>query len=222
MSFKAGGWIFVFIGTLFLLIGLGIVWVGFSTRSQVNNLGSQPLWKLSDLQTGSVGASGVFEGQVSENNPLLFRGFVAYWQELYEGEDCSRDSDGDTDCTSIWTLQARQIPPISLDLPAGRVKIINADYAILYPTTWQNQAHLVEFVTKRTSGLEVGHPVFVKATLGSAGETPTLQAEFVAGLNRADYLAAERVSALGFLIFGGIFALVGGGLLFGWILSHRL
>jgi len=222
MSFKEGGWILVLIGTVFSIIGIGVVLAGFFTLSQRNEIEKLPVLTLANLQDSPAGQAGVIEGKVSENNTLLFRGFVAYWQELYEGQDCSRDDDGNTDCTAIWSVRDRQIPSIWIDLPQGRVKVVNNGYELYYPTTWQSQDQLVEFVTKRYSGLEVGKVVFVRGTTVTAADAPSFQAEFIAGVDRAGYLAGERDSARGSFIFGGLFAFIGLALLGGWILSQVL
>ncbi len=213
MGFRDGGWIVILVGGVFFVIGGLIAFGGAVSWLEARQLSTQPTLNLQALEAAALDETVLLEGTISENNTLQFRSFVAYYQDRYDGEDCSHDDDGNLDCTSIWTHQQRVIPSIWLDVPGGRTQVINTDYEIPYPTSWQSTEQLIDFETMRYQGLEVGKPIFVKAVVSQAQDGVALTAEFVAGADRETYLGNERSSAYFEIIFGGIFALVGGGLI---------
>jgi hypothetical protein len=191
-------------------IGLVTAWLGFSTRREATAVEQLPAFaSLTALRQANPSGQVGLEGKISENNQIFTQRFVAYIREVYEGEECRRDDDGNRDCESVWRENGRETPPLWLDLSDGRVRVVNDDYHLQYPTTWQDQERLIDYQTQRYMGLEIGSPVFVKGQLTPNGETSDFQAEFVAGVDRAGYLAGQRQEAMGLFLFGGIFGGVG-------------
>lgn len=210
MTFKGGGWILLLLGTVFGGVGLFVIWLGFSIRWETTAVEQLPAFSsMTALQQANPSGQVVLEGKISENNQIFTQAFVAYIRKIYEGEECTRDDDGNRDCKSIWTENERETPPLWLDLSDGRVRVMNEDYQLEYPTTWQDTEQLIDNHTQQYLGLKVSSPVFVKGQLTTSGETAAFQAEFVAGVDRVGYLAGQRRGATLVFIFGGIFGLVG-------------
>jgi len=210
---KRETWGLIIIGFIFLLIGVPFAGIGWWLGNQAEALAQKPVFTMASLATSPPGQAGTLEGRIAERNPLQFRTFVAYLGERYDGEDC--DDDG---CDSIWTEIERQAPPLLLDLPAGRLQIVNADYQLeSLPVTWQTSDDLVEYQTVRYRGFEIGSPVFVVGRTARAGDTPAFTAELIAGGDRASYLAGQRFEARLFFWLGTLFSLIGAGAI-GWFL----
>ena len=205
-------WKQILFGAIFFVVGLPFIGVGWHQANEADRLNDLPLFDLASLTQSGPGLAGTLEGKIAERNALPFRTFVAYVQERYEGEDC--DDDG---CDSIWSEIERQTPPLLLDLPEGRVRVINDTYYLTsFPVTWQASEELVAYETTRYQGFEIGSPVFVVGATARDGDTPAFSAEFIAGGDRAAYLADQRFGARLFLGLGALFSLIGVGSV-GWL-----
>lgn len=200
-------------GAIFFVAGLPFVWVGWYLGNEADRLTQLPVFTLAELTQSGPGLAGTLEGRIAERNELHFRTFVAYVQERYDGEDC--DDDG---CEAIWTVIERRTPPLLLDLSEGRLPIINNSYYFeSMPVTWQASEDLVAYETTRYRGFEIGSPVFVVGTTARAGDAPAFTAEFIAGGDRADYLANQRFEARLFFWMGALFSLIGVGAVVGTV-----
>ncbi len=208
---KKGGWGFLIFSFVFLTVGIIFAVVGWNISRQAEELARQPLLDRAALAEGPPGRAGVIEGRVAERNPLQFRTFVGFIRETYQGEDC--DDDG---CEAIWYENERVWPPLWLDLPGGRVKIINGDYMVTNTTVaWESTERRVAYETVRYRGFEINDHLFAVGQVAPADGGPTFQAESLAGGTRDDQVFSDRVGGGIFLGVGLLFTLIGAGVI-GW------
>ncbi len=215
MTLERMNWILCSVGAIFLLVGIPFVWIALSTTQAVNQLEQLPALSATLLADSAVGQVGVIEGRISERNPLQFRTFVAYIRQVYEGEKCTRDDDREK-CEAIWTEDERITPPLWLDLPDGRVHIINSDYTLKNArATWQSTTGLVAYETRSYRGFEINDPVFAVVQVVLEAEDRAFKAEFISGGDQTTYVTGERTLARIFFWLGLVISLVGT-LLLGW------
>jgi hypothetical protein len=131
---------------------------------------------------------------------------VAYTEHQYHGVRCDDD---DGDCEEVWAETERVTPALWLDLPDGRVRVGNTDYELFNPPeVWQTTPALIEYNTLEYRGFRMGNPVYV---IGGVNTTDgiSLNAQFVYGGSRQDYLLAQSQEVMVFLWMGGIFGGLG-------------
>ncbi len=217
----------ILLGGLFVVVGVLVILSGIFNSLLANRVSTNPSLNLSALKATSPGEDVFVEGTISEKNTLQLRAFVAYNQDLYDGQTCTQNSDGNNrnsnrkDCTLFWVTEERITPVLVLDLLDGQVRVLNEDYEIHYPTSWQPSGQLIEQESIRYQGLEVGKPVFVKGVVSLDQEGVGLTAEFVAGTDRETYFANEQGDASSLIILGGFFAFVGAILLVVWFFMFK-
>jgi hypothetical protein len=198
-------------GTIFLAIGIGVGYFG-SRAAADEAVRAEELRALSPGQAERlvIGDEVLVEGVISERNSQLYRQFVAYIREEYQGTD----DDGDP----RWSEDERVTPRLLIEV--GEVggtllQIGNEDYRIEQPhETWQDQQGLNYSVfgdtnTRRYSGFVTGKPITAIGEVQRGSEGPELRAEFIYGGTRAAYIQAQRDDAAFLPWFGFIFGCVG-------------
>jgi hypothetical protein len=198
--------VFGFIGLAFTLLGGGFLWGYIQAQQKIEIVEQLPLYTTAQLTGLPADTLVAVEGRISEQNPLLFEGMVAYTQHQYQGVHCD-DEDGD--CEEVWAETERATPALWLDLPDGRVRVGNTDYELFNPPeVWQTTPALIEYNTLEYRGFRMGNPVYV---IGEVNPTDgvSLNAQFVYGGSRQDYLLAQSQEVMIFLWMGGIFAGLG-------------
>lgn len=211
-----GPLIFGVVGVVFLIVGVGLSWGSYATGQQAKAVASLPLVNAEQLSQLAAGQQVGVEGRISERNTAAYEGLVIYTARRFRGIECDRNSNDNTrsNCKQVWDEVERVAPAIWLDVPGGRLRLANANYALYHPPEqWQNTPFPIEGRTLEYSGFRVGSPVFVSGTIDPAGDA--LRADFLSGGDRAAYLAGEQQSAGILLIIGLIFG--GLGLLFAGI-----
>lgn len=205
------------IGGFFLLVGLGLLSLGWSQAQEIDRTAAgQVLQTLTQLSQTPPGAAVRLQGKIAERNALFEQGFVAYVRSQYRGERCvtptpSRDNyQGASTCESIWTEEKRETPPLWLDLSEGRMQLANTDYRLQNPPArWQSSADLIKDQTVRYEGFRIGAPVFTQGTVVSGGDTPTIKADFLFGGDSRAYFDDQRSSNSVLFLLGTIFIAVG-------------
>jgi hypothetical protein len=208
--------VFGFIGVIFSLIGGGFLWGCFHTQQEIKTSEQIPLYTAAQLTDVSSNTRVAIEGRISEQNLSHFKGLVAYTARQYQGIECDdeddENDDGDRECDEVWQEVERITPVLWLDLPDGRIRLENTDYELLdAPEVWQTTPRLIEYETLEYQGFRMGNPVFA---IGKArtNDGVSLNADFLYGGDRQDYLASQTEEAKILLLMGIIFG--GFGILF--------
>jgi hypothetical protein len=205
--------IFGFIGAIFALVGIGFLWGYLYTQQNIKSAQEIPLYSATRLADANADTIIAVEGRIGEQNPSYVEGLVAYTASQYQGIECDDESDdGDRECHEVWQETERKTPTLWLDLPDGRVRIDNTDYELInQPQSWQTTGNLIAYKTLEYQGFRRGNPVFV---LGKVNKTDgiVLNADFISGGNRQDYLNSQVEEANVLLVLGVVFG--GFGLLF--------
>jgi hypothetical protein len=143
------------------------------------------------------------DGHIAEDQPVLFRDFVAFIKE--EEERDRRDND-----RTQWKVRDRQAPPLRIVLTGDdAVRVVNYGYGLWNATTtWYDRSKILG---TRYSGIVAGEAVVVHARTAAGG----LEAIEVASGTRASYLAAIAASVgvawwlgTGFAVGGGVMVLI--------------
>ncbi|NJM09313.1 hypothetical protein HC891_28535 [Candidatus Gracilibacteria bacterium] len=203
-----GPTIFLVLGTLFMLIG-GLVSFFIAQSGQANAERAEGLLPISGpaFNDGTPGREVLIEGVVSARNRARFRDFVAYYREEYRGTD----EDGDDQ----YELMETVAPALLVDLNGTLVQIARDSYRFDLPhARWQDRPGLEYsvFGDEATSiyyGFVAERSVMAIGTLERGAEGLELQAEFVYGGTRAEYINRERNNVRFAWIFGAIFGGVG-------------
>lgn len=197
--------VFGFMGFVFGSVGVGFVIGGMSNQQQIETTQSIPLFTAAQLAEVVSGTPVSVEGRISERNESAFEGLVIYTEHQYRGTEC--DSDGD--CREVWLETERVTPALWLDVAGDRVRLNNTDYALYYyPEIWQTTPELVEYETREYRGFRRGALVYVSGRV-KTNDGVTIEAEFVSGGSRDDYVAARRAEVFFLLLFGLIFGGIG-------------
>jgi hypothetical protein len=201
--------VFGFIGAVFVLLGGGFLW-GYRYTQQETAIAEQiPLYTVAQLSQVSSGSLVAVEGRISERNTSYVEGLIAYTQHQYQGVHCDDDDDDDDDCEDVWREVERVTPALWLDLSDGRLRVGNTDYELLTPPeVWQTTPNLIEYSTLEYQGFRMGNPVYVIGELNT-NDGVSLNANFLYGGNRQDYLSDQSEQAVLFLWMGVIFAGLG-------------
>lgn len=199
-----------------MLVGLGLLAAGRSQAQAIDRAAAGPvLHTLIQLSQTPPGAAVMLQGKIAERNPPLDQDFVAYVRSLYQGERCvtptpTRDNyEGVSSCESIWTEDRRETPLLWVDLSGGRMRLANTDYRLQNPpATWQSTADLVANRTTRYEGFTIGAPVFMRGTVVTGGDIPTVKADFLFGGDSQAYFDDQRSSNRILFFLGNIFIAV--------------
>ncbi|MBN1220687.1 MAG: hypothetical protein JXM69_17330 [Anaerolineae bacterium] len=208
--------VFGFIGAIFALIGGGF-WGGhFHTQQEARKAEQIPLYTPAQLDGVLSGTLVAVEGRISEQNSSHFEGLIAYTAHQYQGIECDdeddENDDGDYECDEVWSLTEWVTPVLWLDSPGGRVRIGNINYKLLHaPEVWRTTSTLVEHETLEYRGFRMGSPAFVVGQVRT-NDGISLEADFLFGGSRQDYLLSQAEEAVVLLWMGVVFA--GFGLLF--------
>lgn len=198
-------------GLIFVAVGAGISIFGSRAAATAADRAEQmePLTPGS-LEMRAIGSEVLIEGQLSSRNNRLFREYVAYIREEYRGSD----DDGDPE----WVEDERRTPPLLIEVGGVRtapVQIGNDDYVLKRThESWQESNRLTwnglsGEGTKRYSGLIAGRAVMAIGTVQRGLEGLELQAEFIFGGTRAEYIADQRSAATWLPWFGLAFVVPG-------------
>jgi hypothetical protein len=206
--------IFGLIGALTLLVGS--IFGGFGANwlnDEAARLEALPVVSAVSFEDRPLGTEVLIEGMADPRTTTRFRSYVAYIREEYRGEN--------DDGNAIWFEDERITPALRIALADGEVQLIAGEYQLYQPlTAWQDSESLrwsgaVGTGTKRYRGIELGAPMIAVGKIVAGSEGPALQAAFIAGGNRADYLDDQRLGAaifrwlgIGLAVFGGILLLV--------------
>jgi hypothetical protein len=205
---RCGGKVATFIvGAFFMVIGVVIAIVvttmAGSAAARAENL--EPL-SATALESATIGSEALIEGRISRRNQPVFRNFVAYIREEYRGSD----DDGDDE----WVEDERRTPPLVVEV-AGGIIDIGSGYDIREPHESWTESDILRWNgisgegTKRYSGLLVERSAMAIGTVAAGSEGRMLQAEFIYGGSRAEYIQGQRTIARFAPWFGGCFCMIG-------------
>lgn len=158
----------------FVLVGLVLLFVNTRLSQATEQAADLPLLNAAQLSQASPGTVALIEGKIAERNTLHAEGFVVYLRRLYRGERCDIQSGTATPkCEDVWTEEERVTPPVWLDLPDGRIRLANADYALQRPpAVWQSTGTLIKDQTVRYEGFKLNNPVLPRARSSLTGQAP--------------------------------------------------
>ena len=210
-------------GLVFLALGILLATVGARQASAQAERAErlQPLTAAA-LDDSQPGREALVEGRISDRNPALFQGFVAYVREEYRGSD---DQDREK-----WEEDERRTPRLLIEVADGLVRLADERYALDSPPyTWSESQSALAWNgltgegTKRYRGFRAGDPALAIGTLVSGSEGLELRAEQVYGGTRSGYIADRRQSAIWMPRIGAIFGLIGAAIALGgvWWLVRR-
>lgn len=205
----------------FVLVGLVLLFVNTRLSQATEQAADLPLLNAAQLSQASPGTVALIEGKIAERNTLHAEGFVVYLRRLYRGERCDIQSGTATPkCEDVWTEEERVTPPVWLDLPDGRIRLANADYALQRPpAVWQSTGTLIKDQTVRYEGFKLNNPVFAQGTVITDGTSAAFRADFLYGGNRDAYFS-DRQSANNLVFWlGAAFIVIGGAVLLGLAVS---
>jgi hypothetical protein len=217
----AGCLILPFIALMFGFVAVMLIVSGRDAAREAELVSQLSPLSATVLEDSPPGRTALIEGRISERNQQRFREFVVYVREEYRGSD----DDGDPE----WYEDERVTPPLLVELTDGRVQIENADYRLEQPpVTWQEDSALrwngiSGEGTKRYTGFVAGDPVTAMGTVVQGREGRALNAEWLYGGSRADYIADKESDAATLPWIGGALGLVSAILLgvAGWLLLRR-
>ena len=208
--------VFVVVSSLMVLA----IVVGFTAlASQQAAAAAERVERLTPLTSAvlddrQVGREVLVEGRISPRNPALLRDFVAYVEEEYRRTGNRRRRE--------WVEDEQRVPPLVLDVADGAIALDNHPYEIESPPhLWQETDERGANTGRRYRGFRVGDVVLVVGTLVSEGEEVVLQAHWIRGGTRADYLANRRNAAALLPQCVLLIALIGVGLAVGWYIRRR-
>lgn len=158
------------------------------------------------LEDSPPGSEAMIEGIVSRRNSLSGAGFVAYTRFV-----ARRDEDGNL----TWKREEEVRPPLLVDLPDGTVQVTGA-YSLYDPAARETQGD------ERLVGLRVGDPLLAVGRLVEGRESIELEADFVAGVGRNEFLESQRAAGLFFRYSGAFVGACGTMLLIGAIVAAVL
>jgi hypothetical protein len=202
-------------GGIFLLIGLGLLVTSARLSQATRQAAALPLLNAAQLSQAAPGAAAMIEGKIAERNTLHAEGFAAYLHRLYQGERCSSQGGTATPkCEAVWIEEERVTPPLWLDLPDGRIRLANADYALQHPpAVWQSTENLIKDQTIRYEGFKINSPVFAGGTVVIDETGSAFKADFLYGGSRDAYFSDRQSASNVFFWLGVAFTAVGGGVL---------
>jgi len=202
-----GPLIFGGVGLVFMAVGSGLLWGSGAAARQADEVAGWPLVTAAQWPQLAAGQTVAIEGRISERNPVAAEGLVAFVARQYLGVKCSNDNSND--CRPAWAEVQRVTPALWLDAPGGRVQLANTDYTLANPPeVRQTTPQLVAGQTVEYRGFRPGSPVFTGGVINQA-DGVTLRATFLAGGDRAAYLATQHGAADTLLTIGIVLAAFG-------------
>lgn len=205
------------LGTVFLSVGVFLLTTDAPRRDAVRGtaLPRVTARSLSELEPGSTV---LLEGRLAQENPKVFRDFLACRRERFMGVESSGANKGRERWEHLETLT----PPLVIDAGDGRVSIVNHRYELQSPPQrWRDVDTLgSELFGRRgeaASGFMAGDLVTIEAqvvTVPAAappGANPganaprALDARLLFGGSHAAYLAHLRDGVLAARIIGSVF-----------------
>ncbi|MCB0209218.1 MAG: hypothetical protein KDJ52_07805 [Anaerolineae bacterium] len=197
----------IFVGVIFLIIGVVFTLVGLGVRRESSRLESLPLLTAAEISASNDGLVAGVDARIAERNDLQYEGLVAYVREEYRGEKCSTTDD---DCEAVWAVDERVTPPLWLDAPDGRFQVINNDYTLQNgPVVRQTDSRLVKNATKVYHGFMIGNPVFVVGHVVAGHDSPAFYADTIYSGDSASHLSDTRMVGIVFFWLGIFFCLIG-------------
>lgn len=182
-------------GTVFLFVGVMIGVFGTRNDQQAAERATRlPIVTARDVERGAIGAEVIIEGVIDQRNPTRVRNFVAYVREQYAG----REDDGDV----IWEEDERWTPPLIVRVADGVVQIANDTYKLRRPPVQSQGLY-------RYNGFEAGNSVMALGRIVEGLQGRAIEAEFIFGGSRDQYVAYQRTEALKSAFFGIIIGGVG-------------
>jgi hypothetical protein len=194
-------------GALFMLIGIGVgVVLSANERKEATRVAELPVVVARSLEDRQFGTEILAEGWISPRNQPIFREFVSYYREEYQGTD--------EDDNEQWREDERQTPALRMDLADGTIRVANTDYQLTGALhQWQESNSLRWNIfsggTKRYRGLIVNQGVIVIGSVVPGNEGPEVYATTIAVATRNGYIAAKQQGAQTTQLIGIIFAGVG-------------
>lgn len=200
--------ILVLVGIVFLIGGVSIgIFSARAAQAAAERATRLPVATARDVERSAGGAEVLIEGVIDSRNPVNVRNFVAYIREEYRGIDT-------TDNREVWKEDERWTPPLLIRVADGVVQIANDAYRLEEPPVqWQESSRLEwngfsREGTKRYRGFEAGNSVTALGRVVDSGEGRAIEAEFIFGGTRNQYIAYQRatmsIAPVAGLIAGGI------------------
>ena len=181
-----------------------------------NNQAADQVKKLQPIETAALmstppGTEVLIEAHVSDENRVLYEpdGLVAY---VLEGRSVWNEEDSWE--TGSWSELERATPPLLLELSGRVIEIENDDYELQNVTRIESGGQLGEPDSMRVRGVRAGEPVLVLGTVLGGKEVGRIEAEFIAGGTRADYISGQRSAGWIMAAASLVVALLGGIILF--------
>jgi hypothetical protein len=205
--------VFFLVGSVFSIVGLSFLLIGAPLFAREYNLVEETVLSTpAQLETAAPNQTVLLEGNLSEINPSLFESFVTYARYEYY-----KDAEGD----GSWRELARFTPPLQVDAynEAGgrrvRVQIVNETYYFnAVPHEYRPEEAVYEGAIsyrgfKRGDRVLVLGSVVRVAAVSQGQLSNGIDAAWIYGGSRSDYLGEQQI---GFWIFGGlgaVFSVVG-------------
>ena len=150
-----------------------------------------------------AGREVIVEGRIAPDQPVTFRNFVAYKKEEEQRDKRERERTGN------WKTVEMVTPPLHLIVGDGSVRVVNADYGLMFTKTqWTDESKVID---TQYLGVAAGEAVFVRGTAAAGG----IQAAFVGSGTRASYLATVEGNigvvwwlGVGFMTLGTLMAAI--------------
>lgn len=175
-------------GTVFLFVGVMIGVFGTRNDRQAAERATRlPIVTAHDVERGAIGAEVIIEGVIDQRNPTRVRNFVAYVRE----KDNGREDNGEI----IWEEDERWTPPLIVRVADGVVQIANDTYKLRRPPVQSQGLY-------RYNGFEAGNSVMALGRIVDGPQGRAIEAEFIFGGSRNQYVANQRTEALKSAVFG--------------------
>ncbi|MCS6841092.1 MAG: hypothetical protein NZ699_02550 [Roseiflexus sp.] len=198
-------------GVVFLVFGVILGILARDAHQSAERVAHLSPATARDVEQGVIGAEVLVEGVIDQRNPTSVHDFVAYVRLEYRGQDDEGEEIGTED--ERWT------PPLIIRVADGIVQIANdTDLPVLSPVRWRESDHpqwISGKGTKQYLGFRAGNPVMAIGRIVDGREGRAIEAEFVSGSRRNQYIAHQRETSLITIVVG----LIAGGVGMAMILS---
>lgn len=197
-------------GVMFLIGGVSVgIFMTRAAQQAAERATRLPPATARDIERSAIGAEALIEGVIDARNPARIRNFVAYVREEYRGIDTigSRHQE-------VWKEDERWTPPLLIRVADGAVRIANDTYRVEEPPVRWQESDRLEWNgfsgegTKRYLGFEAGNSVTAIGRIVDELEGRAIEAEFIFGGTRSQYIAYQRattsIAPIAGLISGGI------------------
>lgn len=195
-------------GVIFLIGGVSVgIFMTRAARQAAERATRLSPATVRDIERSAIGAEALVEGVIDARNPTRVRNFVAYVREEYRGIDTTNNREE-------WKEDERWTPPLLVQVTDGAVRIANDTYRIEEPPVQWQESDRLEWNgfsgegTKRYRGFEAGNSVTTLGRIVDSLEGRAIEAEFIFGGTRSQYIAYQRatmsIAPIAGLIAGGI------------------